>query len=72
MHVDQLYTDQRVLFCQTIFSTLDHVMQWVRNKDVVLGDKGKLITRVHNIYIYLLFTLDIKIACSLKFYYRIA
>ena len=33
-----VYTDRCVL---TIFSILDHVMQWVRNKDVVLGDKKK-------------------------------
>ena len=33
--------DQRVLFCQTIFSILDHVMHWMRTKDMAIAEKRK-------------------------------
>ncbi|XP_065918364.1 serine/threonine-protein kinase ATR-like isoform X5 [Dysidea avara] len=33
--------DQRVMFCQTIFSTLDHVMHWMRTKDMAIAEKRK-------------------------------
>ena len=46
-----LCTDQRVLFCQTIFSTLDHVMQWVRNKDMVIGDQKKEGKHINTLYV---------------------